>query len=134
MIFIIGGAYQGKLEYALDLYNLKKEDVADCLYADKSEVCIKPIIYNFHLLVKRLLQEFNDNSKVKEEINNILAKNNNVVIISNEIGYGVVPIDKNDRQYRELTGRISCEIAKSSLEVHRVVCGIGTIIKERKND
>lgn len=134
MIFVIGGAYQGKLEYALDLYNLKKEDVANCLDADKSEVCIKPIIYNFHLLIKRLLEEFSDSSKVKEEVNAILAKNSDAIIISNEIGYGVVPIDKNDRQYRELTGRISCEIAKSSSEVHRVVCGIGTIIKERKND
>ena len=134
MIFIIGGAYQGKLESALDLYNFKKDEVANCFDANKSEVCTKPVVYNFHLLIKRLLEEFEDNSKVKEEVNKILAKNPNAVIISNEIGYGVVPIDKNDRQYRELTGRISCEIAKISSEVHRVVCGIGTIIKERKND
>ncbi len=134
MIFIIGGAYQGKLEYALDLFNLKEDDVANCLNADKNDICTKPVIYNFHLLIKRLLEEYKESSKVKEEVNAILAKNPNAVIISNEIGYGVVPIDKFDRQYRELTGRISCEVVKNSSEVHRVVCGIGTIIKEEKND
>ena len=28
------------------------------------------------------------------------------VVISNEIGYGIVPMDKFERRYRELTGRI----------------------------
>ena len=30
---------------------------------------------------------------------------------------------------REKTGRICCRIAKEAGEVHRVVCGLGTVIK-----
>ncbi len=64
----------------------------------------------------------------------MIKENRKAVIISNEIGYGIVPIDKFERRYRELTGRICCEIAKESKEVHRVICGIGTIIKGEEND
>ncbi|MCI9019059.1 MAG: cobinamide kinase, partial [Lachnospiraceae bacterium] len=51
------------------------------------------------------------------------------VIVVNELGSGVVPIDAFDRNYRETTGRICCELAKKAREVHRVVCGIGMVIK-----
>ena len=49
--------------------------------------------------------------------------------MTNELGYGVVPTDSFDRAYREKTGRVCCRIAKEADEVHRVVCGIGTVIK-----
>jgi adenosyl cobinamide kinase/adenosyl cobinamide phosphate guanylyltransferase len=131
MIFVIGGEYQGKLNYILNLTNLKKEDVADGLDGSEKELSEKPIIYNFHLLIKRLLMEEDNIDLVKKRINDIIWKNPNVIIISNEIGYGVVPIEKFDRTYRELTGRISCEIAKEAKEVHRVICGIGSMIKKK---
>lgn len=134
MIFVIGGAYQGKLDYVLNNFNLSIEDVADCIESSEEDIRSKKVIYNFHLLIKRLLKSYEDVELVKSKVNDIINENSNAVIISNEIGYGVVPIDKYDRQYRELTGRISCEIAKKSKQVHRVVCGIGTIIKGDKND
>ena len=51
------------------------------------------------------------------------------MLVTNELGYGVVPIDKFDRAYREKTGRVCCQAARRASEVHRVVCGIGTVIK-----
>lgn len=59
----------------------------------------------------------------------IFQKNPEIVIISNELGCGVVPIDKADRLWREWTGRICSAIAARSEEVVRVVCGIGMRIK-----
>ena len=56
-------------------------------------------------------------------------KNPDVVILSNELGYGVVPVDQFDRAYREKTGRVCCKVAQAAQEVHRVVCGLGTVIK-----
>lgn len=139
MIFIIGGENQGKLEYLFNISRFKKEDVVDCLKVDelKAEEILmsnKPVIYNFNNLIKELLVVYDDEEKVKENIKRMIKENRKAVIISNEIGYGIVPIDKFERRYRELTGRICCEIAKESKEVHRVICGIGTIIKGEEND
>ncbi len=139
MIFIIGGENQGKLEYLFNISTFKKEDVVDCLKVDelKAEEILmsnKPVIYNFNNLIKELLVVYDDEEKVKENIKRMIKENGKAVIISNEIGYGIVPIDKFERRYRELTGRICCEVAKESKEVHRVICGIGTIIKGEEND
>ena len=139
MIFIIGGENQGKLEYLFNISRFKKEDVVDCLNVDglkEEEILMsnKPVIYNFNNLIKELLVVYDDEEKVKEKIKKMIKENRKAVIISNEIGYGIVPIDKFERRYRELTGRICCEIAKESKEVHRVICGIGTIIKGEEND
>lgn len=139
MIFIIGGEHQGKLEYLFNISMFKKEDVLDCSNVDEIKVdeilvSSKPVIYNFNNLIKKLLLVYNDEEKVKEKIETMIKENKKSVIISNEIGYGIVPIDKFERKYRELTGRICCKIAKESKEVHRVICGIGTIIKGEIND
>lgn len=139
MIFIIGGENQGKLEYLFNISRFKKEDVVDCLKVDelKAEEILmsnRPVIYNFNNLIKELLVVYDDEEKVKEKIKRMIKENRKAVIISNEIGYGIVPIDKFERRYRELTGRICCEVAKESKEVHRVICGIGTIIKGEEND
>ena len=117
MIFVIGGVHQGKLDYTLKLTKFNNEDVIDCLNIgslkiDEVLTDNRPVVYKF----------------------NILKNNRKSVIISNEIGYGIVPIDKFERRYRELTGRICCQVAKESEEVHRVICGIGTVIKGDRND
>lgn len=134
MIFVIGGENQGKLEYVLNLKNLKNDDVADCFDCSKEDITKKKVIYNFNFLIKRLLKKYNDSQIVKEKVKEILAENPDAVIVSNEIGYGIVPMDSFDREYRELTGRISCDIAQKAEQVHRVICGIGAIIKGDRCD
>ena len=66
---------------------------------------------------------------MNELADRFISENKNVVIINNEVGYGVVPIDKNERLFRELNGRFNIRIAQSSDEVYRVVSGICTRIK-----
>ncbi|KIR01579.1 hypothetical protein P261_00393 [Lachnospiraceae bacterium TWA4] len=51
------------------------------------------------------------------------------MLVSNELGYGIVPMDAFDRKYRETTGRICCMIAEQADEVYRVVCGLPQKIK-----
>lgn len=63
------------------------------------------------------------------------AKNPGIVLLCDEIGYGLVPVDAFERQYRELTGRICTRLAEQAEQVERVVCGIGTRLKgEGKNE
>ena len=51
------------------------------------------------------------------------------IIISDEIGNGIVPVNSFEREYRERTGRILVELAGRAEEVVRVICGIGQKIK-----
>ena len=58
-----------------------------------------------------------------------LHEKRDCIVICDEIGNGIVPIDPLEREYRERTGRILIEIAKQADEVVRVICGIGQKIK-----
>ena len=58
-----------------------------------------------------------------------LEKHPDTVIICDEVGNGIVPLDSFEREYRERLGRLLCEIAAKAERVERIVCGIGQRIK-----
>lgn len=62
-------------------------------------------------------------------IRELYEKNPSVVIISNELGCGVVPVERFDRMWREMVGRMCVCAAGYSDEVVRVVCGLGMKLK-----
>ncbi len=108
MKLIIGGAYQGKKQYALENYS------------DEN------ILEDFHLLVLDMLKKDIDvMAYVKEHINEYRDK----VIICDDISCGVVPMDTLMRKWREAVGHTLGFLAKESDEVVRVFCGIGTRLK-----
>lgn len=59
----------------------------------------------------------------------ILKKNPNAVITCDEIGCGIVPIDKTDRLWREMSGDACQYLAARAVKVCRVVCGIPMALK-----
>ena len=59
----------------------------------------------------------------------IVQKKPSVILLCNELGSGVVPVEAFDREWREATGRLCCRLAAEAEEVHRVACGIGMVIK-----
>lgn len=130
MKMIIGGAYQGQIEWAQNNYkDIKWIDGELCEF---SAVFTCQGIFNFHAYIRRLLREERDiacESKLENLAMRLIDKNPKIIIVSNEVGYGLVPIDAFDRQYREQTGRICTELAAFSEEVVRVVMGIGNPIK-----
>ena len=126
MLLITGGAFQGKLDYALEITGLDEGSVVDGEYCDYDEIYEARIIYRFHELIRRLL--INDED-IPEYVEKLIKINPEAVIIVNEVGSGIIPIDPVDRRYRETVGRTSCLIAKSAKEVHRVICGMGVRIK-----
>jgi adenosyl cobinamide kinase/adenosyl cobinamide phosphate guanylyltransferase len=52
-----------------------------------------------------------------------------LVIIMNEVGSGVVPMDKDEREWREAVGRVSCLFAKRADRVYRLLAGIPQRLK-----
>ena len=70
-----------------------------------------------------------DYNNMQTMVQELLEKNPNVVLVSEEVGYGIVPADAFERRYRETVGRICTELAAGSSKVTRVVCGIGMVLK-----
>lgn len=52
-----------------------------------------------------------------------------LVIIMNEVGSGVVPMDKDERLWREAVGRVSCIFSKRADRVYRLIAGIPQRLK-----
>ena len=121
---IIGGAFQGKTEYATKIYpELGLTDGINCSL-DKIRNCVA--INKFHSFTRRWLLE----GRTKEALLTTLEKNENLqLLISDEIGYGLVPVDDFEREYREFHGRVMTELAEQADCVERVVCGIPQRIK-----
>ena len=121
---IIGGAFQGKTHYATKTYQgLELTDGFNCPL-DEIGNCVA--VNKFHSFTRRWLLE----GRTKEALLTILGKNENLqLLISDEIGYGLVPIDDFEREYREFHGRVMTELAERADRVERVVCGIPQRIK-----
>lgn len=129
MKMIIGGAFQGQLEWAKSHFRdhdfeIKENEWIDGRTCEPEEIFCCKGIYDFHEYIRRRMER-------KEEFRSaeLTRKNPDLIIVTNEIGYGLVPVDAFEREYRERTGRICTELAAASDLVVRVVMGIGTAIK-----
>lgn len=126
MILIVGGAFQGKKKYAMQTLGLSEEDFTDGSTCKPEEIFAAKAVSHFQEYIRRCMQQGQEVSSLAEELG---KRNPDAVILANEMGSGVVPADAFDRAYREAVGRTCCELAKQAKEVHRVICGIGMVIR-----
>lgn len=126
MKLIVGGAFQGKKAAACKRYHILDEEFEDGTTCELERIYTCRGVYHFHEYVRRLLEDTGDTGDLAERL---YAANPHIVIICNELGYGVVPIQPFDREYRETVGRICCKIAEHSEEVIRIVSGLCMVIK-----
>ena len=126
MIMITGGAFQGKRDFAKQLFSLSDEDISEGGSCDIAKLANARCICDYELVVKRLMRENIDPLGFTEKLNC-------EVVIMSEIGCGIIPLDKSEREWREMTGRAGCIIAEKSEKVYRVCCGIVSIIKGDKD-
>lgn len=127
MIFIIGGSYQGKTEFAVNSFGLSENDVAEGS-APYSELRSAKCIRRFENFVSSAIERNEDPLELTAELMNI---NPNVIIIMTEIGCGIIPIEKSERIYRELVGKTGCLLAERAERVIRLTCGIPAEIKRK---
>ena len=130
MVLITGGAFQGKLEIARELYRKqnpgKEPTVLEGELAALGQLQQADIISQFHLWLRALLQEGKDPYSMVE---GLLAENPGVLVVMDQLGCGIVPVDAFDREWRETAGRIGCLLAKQADEVYLVNCGIARRLK-----
>lgn len=65
----------------------------------------------------------------KKEWNALLQQNCNLIVVSNEIGMGVIPMDASTRKFVDLQGWMNQHIATTAEEVIMMVSGIAVPIK-----
>ena len=123
MIFVFGGAYQGKTDYALKEFG--GETVCDITEAGEPDFT-KDVITGIDGFAARLAAEG------KEPAEYFAARRDqwvDKVLVVTDISQGVVPVEKELRAAREANGRLMIYLADEAEQVHRVFCGIGKRIK-----
>ncbi len=127
MKLVIGGYAQGKLAYVLEKYGLQEDVVWDGILPDDTLYGQETVVINhLHSWVRERIL---DGGCPEKEIESFLHHFEDCILISDEIGNGIVPSDAFERAYRERVGRILISLAKRAEEVERVICGIGQKIK-----
>ncbi len=131
MILIIGGAYQGKLDYARKEYGINQEDIFDCRkenedaawpFVDKDRKCWN----HFEAFVYACVKEGIEAREYLEANSSGLSDK---IIISDDVSQGVVPVDDTERAFREECGRCLTYLASEAEEVIRVFCGLPCRVK-----
>jgi adenosylcobinamide kinase/adenosylcobinamide-phosphate guanylyltransferase len=114
VILVIGGLASGKRAYVTKEFGFSDAEMADAALDGR------PVLYNLQELVSASLDT------VDTLLPALLGKK---VVICNEVGSGVVPVDKTERAAREATGRLCVELADNAEKVVRLCCGLPTVIK-----
>lgn len=140
MELYIGGFAQGKLEYVKCRYNENQKTeklfvkVIDCVDSHYKKMLLETecdvlILNHLHLWVRDLLDEGMEEEKIQTTILSWIKSNPDAIVICDELGNGIVPIKKQERIWREQTGRLMIELAKQAERVEHILCGLGQRLK-----
>ena len=125
MDLIIGGAYQGKTDWARAQYHLTDEDIYVCendVRPDLSRPCVTHLEHFALSCLRR-----------GEEPAEVLLKNKKLweksVLICNDINCGIVPMEAETRAWREACGRMLNALSSQAEHVYRIFCGLPLELK-----
>nr|WP_297173440.1 bifunctional adenosylcobinamide kinase/adenosylcobinamide-phosphate guanylyltransferase [uncultured Agathobaculum sp.] len=106
-VLLVGGAYQGKAALARQLYPAL------------------PLIRDLHARVRNELAAGRDPMALLDSLRGH-------AVTCDEVGCGVVPVDRADETYREAVGRLCCAVAAEADAVVRVTAGVPQWIRGEK--
>ena len=108
MIFVTGPMFSGKKTYMKSALHLSDEELAERAVWNVEELVSEKAV---------TLEALADELASKE------------IVIADEIGCGLVPLDASEREKRERAGRLACMLAERADTVIRVVCGCPQVLK-----
>ena len=121
-ILIVGGACQGKREYAKNAFGLNEREILPWNEEREETSCIADL----HLRVRACLEK---GLTQQEALEKLLPFCRGKIVLCDDIFCGVVPLDALERQWREVTGRLLCRLAQEADTVIRMQCGLPQAIK-----
>lgn len=119
MEFVIGGAYQGKLEYVMGKYRFSEKEVCFCNEQEEIDWS-KPCVYG----LERYLLGCVDRGEKP-----VLAGAERSVVVMEDVFCGLVPMEERLRQWREVCGHTAAKLAAEAAEVTRLFCGLSQRLK-----
>ena len=124
MILIIGGAYQGKLDYAESAFLLSPEEIFTCTGTeiDFSKRCINALEEFCYACVQKGIDPvafFREHEDAWQDS----------ILICNDLSSGVVPVDPVERRWRHSTGQLCQYLAGQARQVSRIFCGLEQRLK-----
>lgn len=131
-----GGRSQGKLEYVLKKKGFGKDVVVDgsnlkTVCGSNGKLLIE--LDNKYLVVDHFHELTRNYADIPEVLYGFVEKlvneRDDIIIISDQVGGGIVPLDRADMEWRELHGRIMCKLVGHASHFERIICGIGQVIK-----
>lgn len=115
MELVIGGAFQGKLTWALAHYGLTMDDVCDLAVSE-------PAAAKCYCHLEAL-------SRREADMERYLPLFENAVVVCREVGGGIVPMDGEERAWRERYGLLLQKFARNAAHVTRIFCGLSEVLK-----
>lgn len=117
MKLVLGGMASGKRDFVCAL-GYQKTDFGSTFDA--------PVLCSLNEWVR---QQRKQQKEVLAELELQLKKAPDVTVICTEVGCGIVPMEREEREYRELVGRCCIVLAQQAEEVYRLHAGLAVRLK-----
>lgn len=124
MKVIVGGAYQGKLDYARETLGIRTYTVCDENVA-KIDCSADAVDHLERFTLACTRQGVDATAYLEERREQLEGK----VIICTDISQGIVPMEKELRAWREMNGRALIYLCRRAEQVIRIFCGLGQQLK-----
>lgn len=125
MELYFGGAYNGKLSYIKNQLGFDDNEINYCNNNDIDYS--KKVISGLHIFIYDKLSK--SESPLQYFIDNI-DKFQGKIIICDDLSSGIVPLKREDRVWREETGKVLQFLSGNSNRVVRIFCGIPQVLKD----
>lgn len=124
MNLIIGGAYQGKRDFAMSTFGYQEADIFTCqgTHIDFSTGCVDHV----EEFVFACVQAGKDPVAYFEENRELWQ---NCTLICQDLSCGVVPLGAELRSWRNGTGSLCQYLARHAQRVSRIFCGLEQRLK-----
>lgn len=120
LTLVIGGRSQGKSEFIRTRFGLLDAEIVSASQTD-AYLSARALVHLEELVRER-------GGAALSALEEWLASGDRIVCCD-EVGLGVVPVDRAEREYRDEVGKTLCALAARAEQVYRVIAGIGQRIK-----
>ena len=143
MKLFIGGCFQGKSDFARRYYQEKEGKeisleewfslAADGRKDSLEKTFLAPAVEAMQEYIRKISEKEVEFVQKKEQvqkwIKELNIKNPDVILVLDEVGCGIVPLKREEREYRDLVGYAGQLAAQNADCVYRVMMGMGEQIK-----
>ncbi|HWO98882.1 MAG TPA: bifunctional adenosylcobinamide kinase/adenosylcobinamide-phosphate guanylyltransferase [Bacillus sp. (in: firmicutes)] len=142
MHFVFGGAFNGKRKWVKDTY--REYDVIWISAYEQAEIPKNvetdgvTVLEGIEVWVRKLIARGFTVKEVssffEQSISGWIKQYGGLVLIGTEIGKGIVPIDEEDRMWRDACGYVYQHIVRKAKRVDQIWYGIPARLKGEENE